>query len=357
MGGAVEKIWFRLGQEFAKAGNVVVHISRSHEELPLTEKIEGVQHVRVQGYNTPPSILRLKTLDFIYSWRACRKVPLDSEVVITNTFWSPLLLKVPFKSRIWVSVERMPQGQMRWYRKARLRANSSAVVEAIYNELPPNARSRVVMIPNPLPFAVSEPSDSLQKQPLLLYCGRVHPEKGIHLLIQALHHLKNPWPLRVVGPWQTEQGGGGQKYKDELIEMAKDLPVEWVGPIHDPESLNREYQAAMIFIYPSVAERGETFGSAPLEAMAWGCVPIVSNLTCFKDFIRSGENGLHFDHRKADAAQQLAFAIQQLIDQASLRNDLARQAIRVRETHSSESIARQFLNDFAEHIQPTRSRS
>ena len=49
MGGAVEKVWLRLGQEFAAAGHEVVHVSRTHPQLPTEERIEGVRHVRVRG--------------------------------------------------------------------------------------------------------------------------------------------------------------------------------------------------------------------------------------------------------------------------------------------------------------------
>jgi glycogen synthase len=37
-----------------------------------------------------------------------------------------------------------------------------------------------------------------------------------------------------------------------------------------------------------VAETGEAFGVAPIEAMAYGCAPLVSNLACFRDFIEDG---------------------------------------------------------------------
>lgn len=346
MGGGVEKIWYRMGQEFTRNGHEVTHISRMHPELPKENQIGGVQHVRVPGYDTPDSIWKLKLLDFFYSRRACRVVPTEADIVITNTFWAPLLLSKPLNGKAYVDVQRMPKGQMRWYCHARLRANSTPVATAIRSELSAKHHHRVAMIPNPLPFAVSEPFNHSSKQPVLLYCGRVHPEKGLHLLIQAMRLLKNPWPLRIVGPWQIDQGGGGAAYKNELTHAAQELPVTFVGPVHQADGLNEEYQAATVFIYPSIAEKGETFGLAPLEAMAWGCVPIVSNLDCFKDFIRSGENGLIFDHRGNDAIKNLAEAIRVLTTDANMHRNLALQALDVRRTHSPQAIAQMFLNDF-----------
>lgn len=355
MGGACEKIWYRMGREFVRAGHAVTHISRAHPELPHQETIEGVRHFRVSGYDAPGALWKLKMLDFFYSLRACRTVPSDSDIVITNTFWSPLLLREKADRKLYISVERFPKGQMRWYRQGRLRSNSAPVAAAIRRELPSSDHHRVSMIPNPLPFMVNDPADEISKQPVLLYCGRVHPEKGLHLLIEALRLLDRPWPLRIVGPWQTEQGGGGVQYKNQLAEAAQGLPVTFLGSMHHDKALHAEYRNAAVFLYPSIAEKGETFGSAPLEAMAWACVPIVSNLDCFKDFIRSGENGLIFDHRGAGAVNHLAAAIRTLTTEADLRCSLMRQALSVRQTHSPEAIARLFLNDFAAMLETNRN--
>jgi glycosyltransferase involved in cell wall biosynthesis len=221
------------------------------------------------------------------------------------------------------------------------------VAAAIRRELAVKDHARVAMIPNPLPFAANEPFDTEAKQPVLLYCGRVHPEKGLHLLIQAMRLLDNAWPLRIVGSWQTRHGGGGTAYKDGLAKAGQGLPVTFVGPIHQMEALDQEYKAADVFIYPSIAEKGETFGSAPLEAMAWGCTPIVSDLDCFKDFIWSEENGIIFDHRGANAVDNLAEGIRRLMTDPALRRRLSRCGLNVRKTHSPQAIARMFLDDFA----------
>ena len=39
-GGAVEKIWYRMGQEFAGLGHEVIHIGREFPDLPKNEKID-----------------------------------------------------------------------------------------------------------------------------------------------------------------------------------------------------------------------------------------------------------------------------------------------------------------------------
>ena len=100
-----------------------------------------------------------------------------------------------------------------------------------------------------------------------------------------------------------------------------------------------------------MAERGETFGLAPLEAMACGAVPIVSDLACFRDFISPGVNGLVFNHRVADPAAQLAQEILTIASDPHRRCAMAEAALAVRHSHHPATIAHLFLDFFDELIQ------
>ncbi len=207
-GGAVEKLWHRLAVEFADLGHEVLHISRRFHGLPAEGHENGVHHIRVAGFDQPANGLSLKWLDLLYSLRAARQVPV-SDIIVTNTFWAPVLLRR--RKGVYVSVERMPKGQMRLYRRAaRLCACSGAVRDAILEE-DPSARPRVRIIPNPLPEVPTSSVSWQEKQERILYVGRVHPEKGIELLLQAFVRAKTRalpnWRLELVGPWETRDGG------------------------------------------------------------------------------------------------------------------------------------------------------
>ena len=348
-GGAVEKRWFELGKAFARNGHNVFQISKSHPELPNKEVISGVEHLRVRGYSTPQSIVHLKLLDLLYSLSVLRILP-DADILISNTFFLPLLCRNPKKGLLYVDVARMPKGQIRFYgRAARLRANSSAVAEAIVKECP-KAQDRVKVIPNPLPFVPD--SDSLDsKEKVILYTGRIHPEKGIDLLLESfrLFHQQGAgkdWRLEIAGPHETALGGGGDGYLWRLKELAHGLPIVWHGMVRETEVLNRLYQRASIFAYPSLAEKGETFGLSVLEAMAWGCVPVVSDLACFKDFVNDKENGLVFDHRATDRVQKLTDKLNQLSADPSDMARMQQVALHVRKSHALDAIAGLFLEDF-----------
>lgn len=347
MGGAVEKMWYLLGQKFAARRHEVVHISRRWGDFPDRERILGVEHLRVDGYESPASLVWLKVLDALYTLRAVRAIPRDADIVVTNTFWAPLLVPLFRRARIYVDVARMPKGQMRWYgAAARLRATSSPVAAAIREELPQRRHGSVCMIPNPLPYVAERAADMHNKRKSILYCGRIHPEKGLELLVDAVRSLPEDWTLRIVGPWKIAQGGGGGVYLESLKARFDPHKVRFVEPVYDIAKLNQLYEEAAIFVYPSVAEKGETFGLAPLEAMAWGAVPLVSDLACFKDFIVDQDNGLVFDHRAPDAGSRLAACLMQLIDDKATRLAMGYRALNVRATHAPELIADQFLADF-----------
>lgn len=352
LGGAVEKVWFALGQEFVRQGHEVVQISRAHPQLPATEEIAGVQHRRVGGFAQPRSLVRLKLLDLLYSWRVRRILP-PADILVTNTFCLPLLVRDSRRGRLYVHVQRGPKGQMRWYaHAARLCAVSRAIAEEIIAQAP-ELRAKVRSLPNALPFAVAGLTNSARER-TILFLGRVHPEKGIELLIRALAKLPADllaaWKIEIVGPHEVELGGGGIGFLQTVQTLAREngVSVEWRGKIFDPAQLRATYRAASIFVYPSLAERGETFGLAPLEAMAEGCVPVVSNLACFRDYITDKVNGFVFDHRAPAPAENLAARLKEMLEFSP--DKLA--ALRVAAHATAEEfdvagVAPRYLEDFA----------
>ena len=350
MGGGVEKVWFALAPEFAKRGHDVTMISRKTANLPRLETRDGVKHIRLNGFDTPRSLIWLKLLDLIYSVRVMSILP-AADIIVTNTFWLPILLRNPKHGKVYVQVARYPKGQMRFYgRAARLQAPSHAVARAIVAEAPQLA-GNVSVVPNPVPAPMqAAPTLISQREKIALYVGRLHPEKGVHLLVEAFARgtraALNEWKLMIVGPTETRLGGGGEDYLSSLRSLAKDAKIDFVPAIFDPTELARRFQSARLFVYPSLAERGESFGLAPLEAMAHGCAVLVSNLGCFEDFIRDGETGFVFDHRGDAPVETLRTKIDNLIaDEARLEQVAARGRQKSAE-YSVQRVAGQFLKDF-----------
>lgn len=351
LGGAVEKVWFNLGREFARRGHEVTHLSRKYPGLPASETIDGVRHLRVSGFPSPAQISRRLLLDFWYALRISTKLP-PADILVTNTFWLPALPHRRSRGLPYVHVARFPKGQLKLYRRAILQTVSESIRQAILAELP-SAAKRTRVIPYPLSEDYLRPAVGPASQ-TVLYTGRVHPEKGVHLLIKAFAQLppsdRAGWKLQIVGPWDVALGGGGDAYLAELRASAKTAAsdIEFVGPVFDEKRLVAHYENARIFVYPSLAEKGETFGLAVLEAMAAGCAPLVSDLACFRDFIRADVNGQIFDHRAPHPADRLAAALATLMRSPVSTEPLRQSAWLTARDYTVPKIASQLLADFSQ---------
>jgi len=348
LGGAVEKAWHALGLEFSRQGHIVTHVGRRFAGLPDEERTGGVRYLRVPGYDAPASLLRLKLLDFLYSRRARKAIP-EADILVTNTFWLPLIERRRNRGRVYVHVARYPRGQLRYYpRAALLQTVSRPVGEAIHREVG-GRTPRIRVIPYPLSpaYLTARPAPGSRE---ILYAGRIHPEKGVHLAISAFARLvaggTSGWTLRIVGPWETKHGGGGETYMADLRRQAGGHPVTFAGPLFDERELVACYGRASVFVYPSLAEKGETFGLAVLEAMAAGCAPVVSMLPCFGDFVARGSNGLSFDHRAPDAPAALAAELELLVRDPSRLEALRSAAWSTARAYSLPLVAGRFLQDF-----------
>ena len=353
MGGAVEKVWDALGKEFAKRGHHVTHLSRQHCDLPTKELAQGVRHTRIRGFDAPGSLFLLKALDLLYSMRVLRLLP-AADILITNTFWLPIIARRPSRGQTYVHVGRYPKGQMRFYRNAaRLQTVSTAVAEAIGHEAP-RLKSRIRVIPYPMippSLNVAIPNGMVREKELL-YVGRIHPEKGLDLLLAAAALIPveklGSWRIVIVGPSELRHGGGGDGYLNHLKTISGAIAnrVHWAGPIFDPAELAKIYRRASLFVYPSLAEMGETFGLAPLEAMAQGCPPMVSDLHCFRDYLHAGVNGFTFNHRATHPASDLARSIENCLSDADQLERVGKNAQLTAQNYSLQRIASAYLEDF-----------
>lgn len=106
----------------------------------------------------------------------------------------------------------------------------------------------------------------------LLFLGRLHPTKGLDLLLAAWRELEGrfpEWDLRIVGKGEVVHEAG-------IREMSKELGlrrVDFAGPLYGQEKSAAFYQA-QLFVLPT---RSENFGVAVAEALAHGVPALVSH--------------------------------------------------------------------------------
>jgi glycosyltransferase involved in cell wall biosynthesis len=352
-GGAVNRLWQGLAEEFATAGHDVTMLCRSYPSQPERETINGVNYIRRSGYSQSRSITLDLIKDLVYAIRVTPTLP-RADIVVINDFWIPLLAAMLRSNagRIVINVNRFPKRQFFLYAGAARFAAASRAIEEAISKQHKSAASRTRVLPNPIDTEIFSPPESLRrmkKDSTVLYVGRVHPEKGVHLLIEAFALLSQQLPetkLRILGPVKENQGGGGESYMRSLKAKAQGLNVEFSEPIFDVYRLADAYKEADVFCYPSLAEKGESFGVAPLEAMSSGLVPVVSDLDCFKDFIIQDQTGYFFDHKLPDRAEKLSEALLSVIMDLEKTYQISINAIQKAQQFSYKRIAALYLEDF-----------
>lgn len=150
--------------------------------------------------------------------------------------------------------------------------------------------------------------------PLLLYVGRLHPEKGLAELGTAFDTIWRRWPaahLVLAGP----EEGGLASLRQALGASQENLHA--VGLTREPE---RYMAAADIFCLPSYREG---FGLSLLEAGAAGAPCVATRIYGVTDAVEDGFTGLLVPPHDAAALGQ---AIAQLLADPELAGRLGRSA-------------------------------
>lgn len=355
-------MWHALACEFVRLGHPTTIFARAFPGQPVEETLDGIHFLRWGGFDQTRSVKRDLGKGFFHAVGVARRL-LPADILVANDFWLPVVAPslAPRAGKIVINANRFPKKQYSLYGGASMVAAASCAVAAAIKEQCPKMAGRVRVLPNPLdPLLFSEtlvPRSGTV--PRVLFVGRLHPEKGIHLLLDAIRRLAQrevPFTCRIVGPWEESSGGGGSAYWHQLQRASLGLPVEWAGPIFGLPQLATVYQQADLFCYPSLAETGEAFGLAPLEAMAAGVPPVVSKLKCFEDFIVEGRSGWTFDHRARNAAELLATALERAILEVKTCATISEVARETARRFTVPKIAQKYLEAFADVIRSESSK-
>jgi len=126
-------------------------------------------------------------------------------------------------------------------------------------------------------FATRVQFDIPKDRIVLLYVGRLAPEKNVKTLFQAFDLLRKEAPGRL----HLFVVGDGH-YRVDLIDLQKETSaVTWLRYSSDQLMLAKIYRAADLFVHPGVQE---TFGLVALESQACG-IPVVGIRGSYMDRI------------------------------------------------------------------------
>jgi len=168
-------------------------------------------------------------------------------------------------------------------------------------------RERFVVKPN----AVNDPGEPGFGGSGAVFVGRLSPEKGAGLLLEAWKRLEGA-PLTIVGAGPEEA---------ELRRAAGRLPnVRFTGEL-SAEGVRAELASAAFAVVPSLWY--ENFPLVVAEAFAAGRPVVAARPTAVSDLVQDGATGLHFE--RGDAAG-LAAACRWLAGDRELCERLGREA-------------------------------
>jgi len=180
------------------------------------------------------------------------------------------------------------------------------------------AKEKIIYLPNGVNTKLFSPIRKKENN-LLLFVGRITFGKGLHILLESLHHLKKPVHLVIIGPadWSHKY------YQDmlKLMEMENRKGIHqitYLGAL-DQTDVVKWYQKASIFILPSF---GEAFPVVNLEALSCETPVIATRVGGVPEVVRNHENGILVPPNDSIS---LAKAIQFLLENKEIRAKYGRE--------------------------------
>ena len=114
----------------------------------------------------------------------------------------------------------------------------------------------------------------------LIFFGRIHPDKGLHLAIEVAQKTKIP--MLVAGIVQD------QNYFDQCARHFDDKLIKYIGPVNPPQRNELLAKALCVLHLNTIPER---FGLVMAESNAAGVPVIASDLGSCREVIADGKTG------------------------------------------------------------------
>lgn len=182
--------------------------------------------------------------------------------------------------------------------------------------------------------------------PLVLFLGRLHPKKGIELLLSAFAEAAPaPAILAIVGP-------GEQAYRERLEQLAVEAMirerVSFVGMLRGADRV-AALADADLFVLPSYQEN---FGIAVVEALAAGTPVVISDqVNIYREIAAAGVGGV-----VQTSVEPLAAELRRWLTDEPLRQRSAERARAfVWDHYDWDAIARQWVQHYTLLAKPRPS--
>ena len=185
--------------------------------------------------------------------------------------------------------------------------------------------------------------------PVIVTVGRLHPDKGIDVLVDAVARLRATWPdvtVRVLGGAQA----GHDRYAERVRQKVVDLGLEGVVELCGFDAVPAvAVAAADVYVQPS---RRESVGMATMEAMAIGRPVIASRVDGLAQLVDDGRTGLLVP---PDDPEALATALDRVLADPALATSLGAAAAGA-ERRGPDVVVDRLAHVFAELARPGSDR-
>jgi len=183
------------------------------------------------------------------------------------------------------------------------------------------------------------------------YLGRLTPEKGVDLIIDALLQLQDKqWAAVIAGSGPEEE-----KLRTTAQRAAQPSRFHFVGYVPHEQAASI-LNCFDVLVVPSrtTSSWKEQFGRVIIEAMACGVPVIGSDSGEIPFLIDQTQGGTTFTE---DDPTSLARRISNIIDNREYRDELSERGLRSAQEHfTTQSIARQFYRSVSEVIDSSREK-
>ena len=335
-GGGMERSLVTLANYFSKIGYEIsiVSLFKSEVYFDVNEKIKIIW----------PNIERAKHNRIIYSVliikyfrTAIKKVNPDAVISFGEWFNPYVILVTRFLGiRLFVS-DRMGPNLSLGFMLETARKFSYRYANGIIAQTKASASilskktgvKRIKVIPNAVQFIDVENDIKLNQ---IVSVGRLSREKGHSILINAFEGIENKnWSLHLVG-----DGPAREDLEREVKNLKLTDRVIFHGHLKDFKLIIAQSQ---IFALPSFYEG---FPNALVEAMSVPLACVSSDCVAGpSEIIEDGVNGLLVETKNIRA---LTKALNLLIDNSKLRNEIKENAYHVRMKYPFENMAKEYLN-------------